>query len=109
LNDVIRDNIVLIFQIANACSSHSTIGQDLVAMCVNDILCHGAEPLYFLDYFASGKLDVGVAGEVISGIAKACKESGCALVGKRDIILSVIEETALFISCIYIYIYVSVI
>ncbi|MBV9331558.1 MAG: phosphoribosylformylglycinamidine cyclo-ligase [Alphaproteobacteria bacterium] len=57
------------------------IGQDLVAMCVNDIVVQGAEPLFFLDYYASGVLDVGSATAVIQGIATACKESGCALLG----------------------------
>jgi phosphoribosylformylglycinamidine cyclo-ligase len=60
---------------------HDTIGHDLVGMCVNDIVTCGARPLFFLDYFATGKLETAVAERVIKGIAEACKESGCALLG----------------------------
>ena len=58
-----------------------TIGVDLVAMCVNDLVCQGAEPLFFLDYFATGKLDVAQATRIINGIAAGCAASGCALIG----------------------------
>jgi phosphoribosylaminoimidazole synthetase len=67
--------------LAQQAGKHDTIGIDLVAMCVNDVLAQGAEPLFFLDYFATGKLNVEEAASVVSGIARGCKESNCALVG----------------------------
>ncbi|XP_005860792.1 PREDICTED: trifunctional purine biosynthetic protein adenosine-3 [Myotis brandtii] len=75
------DGVGTKLKIAQQCSQHGTIGQDLVAMCVNDILAQGAEPLFFLDYFSCGKLDVGTAAAVVAGIAEACRKAGCALLG----------------------------
>src|ERR1700760_900887 len=68
-------------KIAIETGRHTTIGIDLVAMCVNDLVVQGAEPLFFLDYFATGRLSVGTARTVIAGIAEGCREAGCALVG----------------------------
>ena len=67
--------------LAKQLNRHDSIGIDLVAMCVNDVLVQGAEPLFFLDYFATGKLDVAITVEVVGGIAKGCEIAGCALIG----------------------------
>ncbi|MBN8715529.1 MAG: phosphoribosylformylglycinamidine cyclo-ligase [Xanthomonadales bacterium] len=67
--------------LARQLNRHDTIGQDLVAMCVNDVLVQGAEPLFFLDYFATGKLDVESTVNVVAGIARGCELAGCALIG----------------------------
>jgi phosphoribosylformylglycinamidine cyclo-ligase len=67
--------------VAQAMGRHDTIGVDLVAMCVNDIVVQGAEPLFFLDYFATGRLETGIGETVLRGVAEACRDSGCGLVG----------------------------
>jgi phosphoribosylformylglycinamidine cyclo-ligase len=75
------DGVGTKLKVAFATGVHDTIGFDLVGMCVNDVVTCGARPLFFLDYFGTGKLEVRVAERVIAGIAAACKESGCALLG----------------------------
>ncbi len=75
------DGVGTKLKIAIELNRHDTIGIDLVAMCVNDLVVQGAEPLFFLDYFATGHLEVDAGREIVSGIALACQETGCALIG----------------------------
>jgi phosphoribosylformylglycinamidine cyclo-ligase len=75
------DGVGTKLKVAFATGRHDTVGQDLVNHCVNDIAVQGARPLFFLDYFATGKLDAAVMGQVATGLARACRENGCALIG----------------------------
>jgi phosphoribosylformylglycinamidine cyclo-ligase len=75
------DGVGTKLKLATALNKHNTIGIDCVAMCVNDVLCQGAEPLFFLDYLATGKLSVEQLEQVVAGLSEGCRQSGCALVG----------------------------
>lgn len=75
------DGVGTKIRLANKMKKYNTVGIDLVAMCVNDIICSGGDPLIFLDYYATGKLNLEVSKEILKGIVKGCQQSGCSLIG----------------------------
>src|SRR3989338_10571718 len=81
------DGVGTKLELARLLKKHDTIGIDLVAMCVNDLITCGAKPLFFLDYFATGKFKSNAAKEILKGIAAGCREAGCALIGGETAVM----------------------
>ena len=88
------DGVGTKLKIAIETGLHGGIGIDLVAMSVNDLVVQGAEPLFFLDYFACGKLDPEATAAIVAGIAEGCRESGCALIGGEPVPLYIVQASA---------------